>query len=192
MLLVPSFSYEKASGQRQKSPFHHHPAARVHPSPIDPMANSPSLYLTLHLPRGTEALECSPHYSPSPKGSSGWSLYSGLGPMPGDDSNQVPLSLLCPQPHPSPSSFNQRKQRRRQETRLRQPQKGETAAITGHCSGLMGEAEQEGGGKKQESGPGREAERDTLDHRPRGQDRQRPARAVGALGAHRAFWFLGS
>lgn len=51
-------------------------------------------------------------------------------------------------------------------------ERGRRAAVTECLSGLVGEAEQEGGGRKREPGPGREAERDTLEHRPRGPDRQ--------------------
>ena len=46
------------------------------------------------------------------------------------------------------------------------------AAVTERLSGLVGEAEQEGGGRKREPGPARETERDTLEHRSRGPDRQ--------------------
>lgn len=56
----------------------------------------------------------------------------------------------------------------------------------------MGEAEQEGRGRKRKAGPGKEPERNTLDHRSGGTDIQRLAQAVRALDTHRASSFLGS
>lgn len=67
----------------------------------------------------------------------------------------------------------------------------EREAVIEHLSGLIGEAEQEGGWRRKEPCSGREP-RGTRDPRPRGPDPARPAWAARALRGYKAFRLLRS